>query len=352
MPRSVASDARRDGARVDDRDPARCEAKASPSVRFIRTPTNCPPVTTEPSSIVVTGALGGAGRWIVDRLLTDGYDVVGLDQRLPADGGPAGAEFFEVDLTDPGETAELVAAADPDAVVHLAAIPDPTSHAGSRVFTNNILSAYNVLEAAGRTGADVVWASSESAYGFPFAESVLAPEYLPIDEEHPLRPEDPYGTSKEAGEAVAAATARRHGVSVVSIRPSWVQYPGEYQTEGNRKRFDLDELADLPEGVSPRGGAGNFWSYIDVRDFASMIVAALETDIAGHEVYLCHAAENYLGIETDRLFEALFDEAPPSDLEGEESAFTTAKAERELGWEAEHTWREAADADVEGPEFG
>ncbi|MFC6764146.1 NAD-dependent epimerase/dehydratase family protein, partial [Natrinema soli] len=65
-------------------------------------------MTTDSSSIVVTGALGGAGRWIVERLLADGYDVIGLDRRLPADGGPAGAEFFQVDLTDSGETAELV----------------------------------------------------------------------------------------------------------------------------------------------------------------------------------------------------------------------------------------------------
>lgn len=330
---------------------SRRPAEAPLSVGFISAPADCPPVTTDPSSIVVTGALGGAGRWIVDGLLDDGYDVIGLDRRLPADGGPAGAEFFQVDLTDSGETAELVAAAEPDAVVHLAAIPDPTSHAGSRVFANNILSTYNVLEAAGRADANVVWASSESAYGFPFAENCLVPEYVPIDEAHPLRPEDPYGTSKEAGEAVAAATARRHGVSVVSIRPSWVQYPGEYQTSGNWERFDLEELTERPEGASPSGGAGNFWSYIDVRDFASMVSAALDADVEGHEAYLCHAAENYLGIETDRLMDALFDDAPPSDLEGDAAAFTTAKAKRDLGWTPEHTWREAEDEAVEGPDF-
>ncbi|MGB9965663.1 NAD-dependent epimerase/dehydratase family protein [Halobacterium hubeiense] len=308
-------------------------------------------MSTPATSVVVTGALGGVGQWVVDRLAGDGYDVVGLDQRLPEAGGPEGASFFAVDLTDQGETAELIAAADPDAVVHLAAIPDPTGHAGSRVFTNNTESAYNVLTAAGRAGADVVWASSESAYGFPFADSVLKPEYVPIDESHPLRPEDAYGVSKVSGEAVAEATARRHDVSVVSIRPSWVQYPGEYLTEQNREAFDLEALRARSADAPPDGGIGNFWSYIDVRDLASMVAAALDADVTGHEAYLCHADENYLGVDTADLFDALFADAPPCETDGEEAAFTTAKAERDLGWTPEHTWREAADADIDGPDF-
>ncbi|MDS0295642.1 NAD-dependent epimerase/dehydratase family protein [Halogeometricum luteum] len=309
-------------------------------------------MTTDTRSVVVTGALGGAGRWVVRRLLDDGYEVVGLDQRLPSGDAPEGANFFEVDLTDRGETAELFADVDPDAVAHLAAIPDPTNHAGVRVFSNNVLSAYNVLDAAGRTGARVAWASSESAYGFPFAERRPAPDYVPIDEEHPLRPQDSYGVSKEAGEAVAARTARRYGVPVASIRPSWVQYPGRYEATGNREGFDIEALRDLPSGVSQHGGAGNFWSYIDVRDLASMFSSALTADIEGHEAYLCHAAENYLGLDTADLLDALFgDDAPPCDVEGDACAFTTAKAERELGWAPEHDWREAADENVDGPGF-
>ncbi|WP_240318896.1 NAD(P)-dependent oxidoreductase [Halorussus rarus] len=310
-------------------------------------------MTANIDSVVVTGALGGAGRWVVDRLLDEGYDVVGLDRRLPEGDVPDGADFFAVDLTDGGEAGELIADAGPDAVVHLAAIPDPLNHAGSRVFENNVLSAYAVLDAAGRADAKVVWASSESAYGFPFADSVLKPEYLPVDEAHPLRPEDPYGASKVAGEAVAAMVARRDGVPVASVRPSWIQYPGRYEIADVRASFDLDDLESAPPGAPDVGGVGNFWSYVDVRDFAGFVEAALRADFEGHEPYLCHAPENYLGVETAQLFEALYDEGPDaSAFDGEASAFTTAKAERDLSWSAEHDWRTAEDEAVEGPNFG
>jgi len=173
------------------------------------------------STVLVTGGLGGSGRWIVDRLAAAWDEVVCVD-RVRGESGHRNVDVRQADLTDRGEVYDLVTAFDPDAVVHWGAIPDPEGHAGGTVFENNVVSTYNVLEAAGRVGADVVWASSESAYGFPFAEETPLPDYLPVDEDHPVRPEDPYGTSKVVGEAVAEMVVRRYDVSVVSIRPSWI----------------------------------------------------------------------------------------------------------------------------------
>lgn len=305
-----------------------------------------------PESVVVTGALGGAGRWVVDRLADADVQVLAVDQQLPDASGPDDVDFRAADLTDYGETFDLFDRADPDAVVHLAAIPDPLNHAGVRVFQNNVLSTYNVFDAAGRVGADVTWTSSESAYGFPFAGSILPPEYLPIDESHPMRPEDPYGTSKVLGESIADMVVRRDGISVTSIRPSWIQYPGSYFVTEIREAFDLDALAADPVGAVG-GGTGNFWSYIDVRDLVDMVVRTLETDIEGHEAFHCHASENFLGVPTAALFEALLGEVPtPCDLEGDDAAFSMAKAESELDWSPSHSWRTAEDESVEGPEFG
>lgn len=302
-----------------------------------------------PQTLVVTGALGGAGRWVTDRLAKEPYEIVAVDRELPVGSPPDGVDFRAVDLVDAGETTDLMLAVDPDAVVHLAAIPDPLNHAGERVYRNNVLSTYNVLNAAGRVGADVTWTSSESAYGFPFAESAQAPDSLPIAETHPLRPADPYGLSKVSGEETAKAIVRRDGISVVSIRPSWVQYPGEYFVTELREAFDIDALAANPE-TAVGGGPGNFWSYVDVRDLADQIARTLEVEIDGHEAVHCHATENYLGEETADLFAALLGEVPsPCELSGDDAAFSMTKSRELLGWAPSHDWR--SQSAVDGPDF-
>ncbi|WP_284010951.1 NAD-dependent epimerase/dehydratase family protein [Haloarcula pelagica] len=287
-------------------------------------------------TVLVTGGRGRSGRWICDRLAGD-YDVVCIDLDHP---GWEVAErdhltFRAADVTDGGEVRDLVAEFDPAAVVHWAALPAPERHAGTRVFETNVSATYNVLDAAGRAGADVVWASSESAYGLAFAAETPLPAYLPMDEGHPMAPEDPYGTSKVAGEAVAKMVARRDGISVASIRPSWIQYPGEYNC------LDIEDLAD---------GAGNCWSYVDVRDVASLVAAALDADFDGHEAFHAAAADNYMGRPTADLVAEYFGELPAEcELDGEQSALSTATARSLLDWAPEHDWRTAGDAAVDEP---
>jgi UDP-glucose 4-epimerase len=291
-----------------------------------------------PETVVVTGGLGRSGRWIVDHLADEGWEVVCVDLDHPGFGsnGRAGVQFRAADLTERGEAHDVIRAVDPDAVVHWAAIPVPFRHPEGRVFETNTQAAYNVLTAAGAVGARVVLASSESTYGFPFAAEDLLPDHAPVREDHPLRPEDPYGLSKVATEEVAKGVARRDGVPVVSLRPSWIQYPGDYEC--------------LALQGDPEEGTGNFWSYVDVRDVTGAVAAALDADVAGHEAVHVMAADNYAGRPTGELFDATFGERPdPWDLEGEQSAFSLAKAEELLGWEPEHRWREARDEDVDEP---
>ncbi|ELZ87232.1 UDP-glucose 4-epimerase [Haloferax elongans ATCC BAA-1513] len=290
-------------------------------------------------TVIVTGALGRSGRWITDRLAED-YEVVAVDLDHPGFEVDAreNLDFRAADLTNVGEVVDLVAECDPDAVVHWAAIPSPTRHAGSRVFETNVESTYNALVAAARADARIVWASSESAYGFAFAEETPLPDFLPITEDHPLRPEDPYGTAKVAGEEVSRMVARKHDASTCAIRPSWIQYPGEYNCR------DIAESGDLA------GGAGNCWSYVDVRDVAGLVAAALEHPVDGHEAVHAAAAETYLGRATADAVEEFWGELPDDcTLDGEESALSTAKAAELFDWVPEYSWRDAADAEVSEP---
>lgn len=291
-------------------------------------------------TVVVTGGLGRSGRWIADRLADERWSVVCVDQTHPGYEIDAreNLDFCAADLAERGDALDLLADLDPDAVVHWAALPSPTRRAGGRVFETNVLAAYNVLVGAGRAGARVAWASSESAYGFPFAEEKRLPDYLPIREAHALRPEDPYGTSKVVGEEIGKMVTRRYGVPVASIRPSWIQYPGEYH------------CVDAREDLS--AGAGNFWSYVDARDVAGIASAALEADFSGHEPFHVAAGDNYLEMPIEDALREFFGELPDNcNVSGDDSALSVAKAEEVLDWTPDHSWREAAEEDVEGPEL-
>lgn len=290
-------------------------------------------------TVLVTGALGTFGRWVVEELAGD-YELVGLDLREPEESPYETVEYFAADVTEQGPVWELCLDIDPDVVVHLAAVPGAGHRAGGETFLHNVASTYHVLTAAGEVGADVVWSSSEATYGVTYRDVARPLASLPIDEIHPQRPEDAYGTSKLVGELIAERTVRHYGVSVASLQPSWIQVPGAYETTAVRDSFDLTDPTP----------SGSLWSYVDVRDAASMVRCALETELAGHERYLAVAEDNYIDAPTDRAIEAAWgDLAPDWESSGDESPFSSSKARRELGWEPAHSWREAETERVDGP---
>lgn len=297
--------------------------------------------------VVVTGGLGSAGRWILEHVRDAGHDVTCIDLSTPPGAGPGGTavdgiEFRRGDLTRPAEARELIEAADPAYVVHLAGVPMPGLMSDTRTFETNVTSAYNVMTAAGAVGADVVWTSSDSVYGAVFADPPWLPDFLPVDETHPCRPTDPYGTSKLVGEELAAMTARRYGVSVASLRPPLIEIPGAYQTTEWRETFD-------PQTASRDG---EYWSYVDVRDVASAVEAAMNAAVDGHEPFVVAAEDNYLDRPTADVVEAVYGGLPENcALDGDESAFSTRKARSVLDWEPEHSWRTAAGESVTAPSF-
>ena len=132
------------------------------------------------AKIVVTGASGKAGRAVVRALLEHEHDVLAVDvvaaRRIGCALSAGRPDRVRPDRRVPGRRRT--------SVVHLAAIPASGIHTEETTFRTNMLSTYNVFEAARLLGLRrVVWASSETILGLPFERE--QPAYAPIDEEAP-----------------------------------------------------------------------------------------------------------------------------------------------------------------------
>ena len=286
--------------------------------------------------ILVTGAHGKVGRALVPRLVAAGYDVRASDLTRPAWDRVAPGEpedYWQADLTDAGAAYALVTGC--DVVVHTAAIPQPIHNAPHVVFGTNIMSTFNVLEAAITGGSTrFVHFSSETVPGFIYALRPFSPEYLPIDEEHPVRPQDAYATAKWFGELLCERAVERSEIRCTSIRPSWVQDESSYER-------NLGPIVRDPSVL-----IGNYCSYIDVHDLCDAVVLAIETDLPGHEVFYIASPDTIGGhplAETVRTHyggEGI--ELRPTVRE-DASAVSSEKAQQLLGWTPTRSWRDYLD---------
>ncbi|CAN5237904.1 NAD(P)-dependent oxidoreductase [soil metagenome] len=285
--------------------------------------------------VLVTGARGKVGRAAVAAFQAAGHDVRATDLSPPVferteEGEP---EYIQADVSDAGDMFAVVRGM--DAIVHAAALPEPTHNPPHVVFHNNLMGIFNTLEAAIRFGvARFVNISSETVPGFFFPEREFLPDYVPVDEEHPIKPQDPYATAKHFGEQLMDAAIRRSDIRCISIRPSWVQHEGNYERNLGPQVRDASVL-------SP-----NFWSYIDVYDLADAIVLAAESDLPGHEVFYIASPDNAGG----RPFEEIVREYYGDQVEvkkplprEDSSGISIAKARKMLGYSPKRSWRDYLD---------
>ncbi len=282
--------------------------------------------------ILVTGARGKVGAAAVAALLDAGHEVTALDVGAPVfeSPDPGAAHYFQADLSDAGDA--FAAVRGHDAVIHAAALPEPTRNPAHHVFRNNLMATFNVIEAAVRFGVPrVVHVSSETVPGHFFAERALLPDYAPVDEQHPIRPQDPYAIAKHFGEQLMDAAVRRSDLTGVSIRPSWVQW------EGNYARNLSGALRD-PEGTpSP-----SLWAYIDAYDLADALRLGAEAATPGHEVVYIASPDNHANRPLAELVRHHHGDAielrelAPEDASG----ISIAKARRLLGYAPSRSWRD------------
>ena len=273
------------------------------------------------SKVVVTGASGKAGRAVVRDLLEHEHEVLAVDAVSPAE---SPASSLLADLTGFGQTIECLAGA--DAVVHLAAIPAPGIRTEETTFGTNMLTTYNVFEAARLLGLQrVVWASSETILGLPFERE--QPAYAPIDEEHPPFPESSYALSKLLAEELGRQLHRWTRTPYVALRFSNIMEPHDY--EGFRAYWD-----------DPGKRRWNLWGYVDARDVAQSCRLALEADV-GPEHFIVAAADTVMNRPSRELMAEVYPSVPYRPTAGDfDTLLSIQKARRLLGYEPRWSWRD------------
>ncbi|WP_280770304.1 NAD-dependent epimerase/dehydratase family protein [Salipaludibacillus daqingensis] len=275
--------------------------------------------------VVVTGGSGHLGKWVVKEFVEQGYEVVNGDVKKPDN--PL-SQTKIIDLKNLGEVYGLLEGA--DAVVHLAAIPVAYSHANEVTFQNNVMSTYNILEAASGLGIKkVVLASSESSYGIVFAPERFDPNYVPLDEDHPQLPQDSYGLSKIVNEETAKMFHRKSNMQIVSLRLGNVISPEMYR--------------NFPDFIHHSAERDRIlWSYIDTRDAANACRLAIEKEGLGAVEMNLAADDTSMDIKSRDLMSAQFPNVTDfrEDLKGYETLLCNKKAKQLLGWQPIHGWRE------------
>jgi len=273
--------------------------------------------------VLVTGADGLIGRAVTDLLVGSGFGVTALSREFEV---PTSADRVEI-----GDARLSVivsgAARDADAIVHLAAIPHPSLGTPREVFTSNVTSTFTVLAEAGDRGIQrVVLASSINAFGVPMNTHDVMPAYFPIDEDIPPDISDAYSLSKLTDENSARMAHRRWGTTVVSLRFPFV---GSRDGLLSRKR-----KTELDPGMGAREG----WSYLDLRDAASVVLAALKAPVDGAAVVGVSAEDPLVdGSIADLLSEFAPGVPVRRPLGPRDSLIDTTRARTLLGFTARHS---------------
>ncbi|WP_108249536.1 NAD-dependent epimerase/dehydratase family protein [Planctomonas deserti] len=278
--------------------------------------------------IAVTGGSGKLGRSVVTYLREAGHEVVNLDRI-----GERGTSFVQVDLTDYGQVVDALSSVDDrydriDAVVHLAAIPAPGLRTDVDTFTNNILSSFNVFKAASRAGIrNIVHASSETVLGLPFD---VDPPYIPVDEEYPAQPNSTYSLVKHLEETMVKELTRWDPeLKVVGLRFSNVMNPEDYA-----------EFPSFDDDAQKR--KWNLWGYIDGRDGGQAVLKALEWQGTGYEVFIIAEEDTVMSRSSASLAAEVFPDVTVTKELGEhETLLSIDKAKRVLGYQPQHSWRDA-----------
>ena len=275
-------------------------------------------------TVVCTGGSGRLGRYVVDHFAGRCALTV-VDVRPPT----GDVRYVSASITD--ADALRRAFAGQEAILHLAAISNPRITTPEVTFRTNVHGTWAVLEAAEAAGVRrAVVTSSDAATGLHYNPRNWSPQYLPIDECHPLRPTEVYSLSKEMTEAICRSYANRGALEVIVIRPTHIVFPPEWPELPARGR-DVHNY--------------HLWSYVEPEDVAAAFERALDLGTTRYDCFFISAPDTLAERPTLDLIRERFGSLPEIRRPDVYATRPTAalwdisRAREVLGLEPRSDWR-------------
>ena len=275
--------------------------------------------------ILITGAAGLIGKEVTKGLVAAGHDVLATD--LVKDDLSPAQKFVVGDLVSDEFISQLDFRC--DAIVHLGSIPRPGIESDEKVLHNNVMGTYHVFAYAVENNVPlVIYASSLSIYGFAWSTGT-SPDYVPVDEKHPLYHFESYALSKEVNERSADMWANRSKTAFVGLRIP--------HTHTNLVFTELAQKMREKDKAILEQGAKIFWAYLDLRDAVQGILTVIDKGAQGSKTYNFAAPDTYAPKPTREMMAEFHPTSKiASSLSGYDSIIDCSEWHADFGYEPQH----------------
>lgn len=297
-------------------------------------------------TVAVTGGNGRIGKATLKKLNSRGYETINLARGKKRES--ISDRYLRADLLDAGNVYGSLARSGADAVIHMGTIPSPTRDPAYITFRSNVMTSFHIMEASKELELESVCiASSINAIGYSFQSDPAEIHYLPVDENHPANPKDPYALGKRVVEVVAEGFGRQDSLPRAI---STIRYPRVFKTEELKKKFvgESRSLEDLKEEKRRDVTRGNrfyekndLFTYIQIDDAAEIAVKAVESDFSTHETFWAVAEDTTANVPTQDIVDNIYPDVEiRKEFEGFEGLISIEKAKEILSWNPNCSWRE------------
>lgn len=285
--------------------------------------------------VVITGGAGVIGNHVTTRFVELEHDVTVIDRRKPL---CEAVKFIELELQNRQALKPALEGA--DLVIHLGEIRSVYSgESPQQVYATNCSVGSAVIQASADLKVPhLIYVSSCQVYGHWGGGDVgmrLPFDQIPMDEQQTIRPRNAYALAKVSNEKYAELVSQHQGLSVTVFRFPMVMTETMFQRIAETQRNKTPATDSMLDGL---------WTFVYIDDVIEAFRLAAERELKGYTAYHFFSPDivgwiplkdrvNRFGLKNLDL---------PANWPAFAAPVSTAKAKRDLGWEARHTWASLA----------